>query len=259
MNEQNTPTPFRMEPTMPTAPRFSTELFTNTLSEDAELNRYRILHSLQGVKREFHHSRVYPHLSDLIATHTNLVHILQAAQELKEFFPKSIAGVDPLTQQIKYSTDSYAISLSSMSDQIFELIAWALPHIQSAIEEGKEIYEFVESALAVEIIGVLPTYMEAGYFAIPDNRNTTLHIVRFEVSLYETADERYRAIKTSMVQSLPLGIVVPSAHSIKLDMIEKFPDMPNPIFLNIETDIDFSYQHTVYPIAKRKIMRVLYS
>jgi hypothetical protein len=259
MSTQNFPPAFSPHGDAASPTRFSTDLFTRGLSDDQEINRYRILHSLQMVKREFSHSRIYPYLSDLIAAHSHLIQILQTAQELKEYFPKSITGIDTQSQQLQYSGHRADDVSQPISEQVFELIGWSLPHIQQAIEEGKEIYEFVESSLCVEIIGVLPSYMEAGYFALPDNKNAVLHIIRFEVSLYETAEERYRAIKTMIVQTSPTGFVLPSAHTLKLAMIEKYPDIPNPTFLNIETDIDFSYQHTVYPIAKRKVMRVLFS
>jgi hypothetical protein len=241
------------------APRFTTDIFTQLLCHDNESHRYRILHELQRVRREFSHSRIYPYLSDLITTHTQLAHILQAASGLKEHFPRTLIGLNTISKQPEYAQTHTDNLPHGLPDQVLELIAWAMPHIEEVIEEGKEIFEFVEASMNVEVIGVLPTYMQAGYFAMPDNKYACLHIVRFEVALYESSNERYRSIKTSIVETTDIRFILPSAHSLKLNMIEQFPDMPNPAFFNIATDIDFSYQHTMYPIAKRKMMHILFS
>jgi hypothetical protein len=44
---------------------------------------------------------------------------------------------------------------------------------------------------------------------------------------------------------------------LKLGLINKFPDLPNPVLYKIETDIDFPFIETVLPVAKRKLIQQL--
>jgi hypothetical protein len=45
-----------------------------------------------------------------------------------------------------------------------------------------------------------------------------------------------------------------SPEVIKLEVMRRYHDLPNPAMYMCETDLDFPYESTVLPIAKRKFM-----
>jgi exonuclease V gamma subunit len=56
---------------------------------------------------------------------------------------------------------------------------------------------------------------------------------------------------------MPQGRVDPSPQAIKLDLVEERRDLPNPATYFFETQLDFPFEETMLPVAKRKLMRYL--
>ena len=104
----------------------------------------------------------------------------------------------------------------------------------------------------------MPVYRDEGYWFIPENRRSLLHLMRYEVSLFFSAGERYRRLKTSLIESVAERQVHTPAETIKLSLIERYRDLPNPATYRCETDLDFPYAETMLPVAKRKFMSTLF-
>jgi hypothetical protein len=140
-----------------------------------------------------------------------------------------------------------------------ELIRWAIPKIEKTIQEGVAIHEYVAEELVVEHVGIVPNYREEGYFFLPDNRKRKLNLFRFEVSIFHSAEDKYRSLKTKLLKSLNKQLAEISPNSVKLDLIKEQQELPNPATFSFQTDLDFSFNRTILPIAKRKLMQKIYS
>ncbi|MBK7032936.1 MAG: hypothetical protein IPH49_06685 [Ignavibacteria bacterium] len=46
---------------------------------------------------------------------------------------------------------------------------------------------------------------------------------------------------------------------LKLALVEQHQDMPNPATFLMDSDLDFPFDETILPVAKRKLMRRLIS
>ena len=221
---------------------------------DFEGAQYRILNRLQLVRQAFSRNIIYPHLGELVNLYGTLRTIVGRLDDLREALPGRIKGIDLKSQTVQYEKPKLAPDQMGFVE---DLIQWALPLIQEAIEEGRTIFEFVEDHLRLEEVGLLPAYVEEGYLLLPDLRAERLHVLQYQLSIFTRADERFRSLKTTHIKSLPQSTIVRSPRGIKLELVQERRQLPNPATYVVESAIDFPYEQTLLPIAKRKLMRHL--
>lgn len=222
---------------------------------DFERTQYQLLGGLKQARDEFSQNRIYPHLGHLVKLYKALRTILQRSDEFRTPQTGKIAGIDMEAREVVYEwpeldNDQMAI--------VEEFIRWSLPHIQDAIEEGRAVYEFVEDNLEVEEVGIVPSYVQEGYLMVPDRETNRLHVLRYSLSIFTDADERYRSLKTVHCKSIPRRGVDPHPSSVKLKLMEERQDLPNPATYYFSTEIDFPYESTMLPVVKRRLMRYLH-
>jgi len=219
--------------------------------EDTEAKQYRILHALKGSYDRFSHNLLYPDLAELIRLAEALSSLLASHGDLRAHLPQSIAEIDVEKRKIVLEPAETPIPELTA---VIDFISWSLPLIRRAIEEGATIFNFVGEHIAIEEVGIMPMYNQEGYWFVPDLHNEVLHLLRYEMSLYSSPAEKYRTLKTVHLDSLQENSVKHSPESVKLQLLEKYSDLPNPATFRCEVDIDFPYQETMLPVAKRKLM-----
>jgi len=231
------------------------DLFTNVQS-DFEVCQYKVLAGLKSISDDFQQNRIYPHLSNLIELKTVLSDILKKLRDLRAQFPKRIKKIDFVNQKIEHEVVFVAgADLSKVED----LIAWALPYIEAKIEEGKAIYEFVDEEIQLEEVGIIPGYTDEGYLFVPDNEESKLLLFQYEVTVFKSAQDDYRALKTAFLKALEQGMAHRSPNAIKLDLINENKKLPNPATFAFNTDLYFPFRETIFPVTKRKLLRQLYN
>ena len=223
---------------------------------DFEKAQYKVLDGLQKARQAFSRNIIYPHLSSLVSLYDSLQQIMNGMGIVEKGLPRRLEEIDLNTQTLKYEYPSLDGDQMAV---VKELVSWSLPFIQEAIEEGRTIFEFVEGHLHIGEVGLIPSYVEEGYLIIPNLHNSSLHILKYDVSLFTDAKERYRSLRTSHVKTIPRRQIRRSPHSIKLELIEENRALPNPATYMCDLEIAFPYEETVLPIAKRKLMRYLYT
>lgn len=231
------------------------EFFTQVTS-DFEVCQYKVLAGLKGVSEDFKKNKIYPHLSHLIELHKTLADIVNSLQDLRNQFPKRIKKIDFVNQEIEHEVVFVA---GSDLAKIEDLIEWALPYIKAKIEEGKAIYEFVNEELKLEEVGIIPNYTDEGYFFVPDNEASKLLLFQYEVTVFESSQDKYRSLKTAFLNALEQGRAYLSPNAIKLDLISKNKELPNPATYAFNTDLNFPFRETIFPVTKRKLLRQLYA
>jgi hypothetical protein len=66
-------------------------------------------------------------------------------------------------------------------------------------------------------------------------------------------------LKRRLIESLQQARIKRPPESIKLGLVERFQDLPNPATYVCDTDLDFPYAETILPIVNRKQMKRLFS
>lgn len=235
--------------------RLNLNLFTK-VQDDLEKRQYVILAELKEISSEFQYYSVYPHLSLLVDLHRTLNEVIGHITDLRNRFPKRISKIDWVNRTIEH--DVVFVDGTDLK-RVEELIRWAIPHIEKTIHEGVTIHEFVSEGLTVEHVGIVPNYMEEGYFFLPDNQKKKLNLFRFEVSIFHSSDDKFRTLKTRLLKSLRKESAEISPNSVKLELIKEQKELPNPATFSFQTELDFSFRNTILPIAKRKLMQTIYS
>jgi hypothetical protein len=226
-----------------------------TGTQDIEARQYQVLGGLKSCHEEFSHNRLYPTLAELVSLHNALVQVINGMSDIQGRLSHELKEVDLEQGKLVYENPASDSDL----ERAAELIAWALPKIQHTIDEGVDIFNFVDEHIQIEQVGIMPMYREEGYWFVPDPKAALLHLLRYEVSLFTSANERYRRLKTTKLGELTQGLVRYSPESIKLSLIERYQDLPNPATYICETDLDFPYAETLLPIAKRKLIAQVFS
>ena len=222
---------------------------------DVEHTQYELLSYLQGIRKAFARNVIYPYLAQLVELHQSLHSFVGKWTELRDALPGKLTKVDLEAQSLVY--DKTDLDANHMRE-LLELIRWAQPLVQSTIEEGRTIFEFVEENLTIEAVGVVPSYVSEGYMLVPDRFDARVHVLRYQLSIFAGPQEQYRSLKTVLLKSIPGGDVVPPPNAFKLDLIAEHAELPNPATYLLDTELEFPFRETVLPVAKRKLMSHLF-
>lgn len=235
--------------------KLSLEMFIGG-GRDVETRQYQVLDCLKAYHNEFSHNRLYPAFKELIDVTSALEGLVGEKKDLDGTFPQRFVGVDIEQKRLIFENTS---SHDPEFERAIDLILWSLPRLKNAIEEAISIYHFVDEHIVIEEVGIMPVYKEEGYWTVPDGKARRLYLLRYEVSLFSSSTERYRQLKTTVLETMEMTGLQKTPEAIKLEVIEKYQDLPNPAMYMCETDLDFPYESTILPIAKRKFMSQLYS
>lgn len=233
----------------------SLDLFTQVQS-DYEARQYRILDGLQKYQNYFRTNKIYPYLSDLLNLFKILQDVKKRLEELREEFPKKIKNIDLVNKKIEHEV---VFVDGSDLNKVEELIEWALPHMKAVIHDGATIHDYVEEEISVEHVGIIPNYQEEGYFFVPDRSSKKLKLFQFEISIFKSSEDQYRALKTRLLKTLQIGRTELSPNSIKLDLIQEQKKLPNPATYHFNTQLDFPFSETIFPVTKRKLLQTIYN
>jgi len=223
---------------------------------DAELNQYRILQALKERREQFSRNRLYPWLAELVSFVGELEDLQSSRDGMARKLPQRLKDIDPDHVHLVYEP---AGGDTPEFTKIMELVAWVLPLVRRLVEEGAGLYDFVEKHINIEEVGIVPSYREEGYWFVPDPKEAVVHILRYEVTIFSDSKEKYRSLKTREMGSVEEGSVRRPPETLKLELIRKYRDLPNPATYISEIDIDFPFVETLLPVAKRKFMAHLCS
>ena len=220
---------------------------------DFEYKKYQLLGYFKQIKREFQNTHLYPSLSELIFHYRNLKSVKENKDVFKDKFPKNISTAD--FEKLKFSY-KLLIEDNEIIQELEEIIGYALPKFQLMIEEGTEIYEFVEHHMEFEPIGIMPIYNDEGYLLLNRDKSRDLTIYRYQTSVFESADEKYKGLQIQYISNDFVDFSR-SFEQVKIDLTKADSSLPNPAAYLITYKMGFPEEPTVLPVAKRMLMRHL--
>ncbi len=220
---------------------------------DYEYKKYILLAYLKDIKKRFNQSELYPFMSDLVFHYRNLLKVKQSKELMYDSFPQTLSKADFNKLQLTYNK---IINDDEVMKQIEEILLFALPKIESTLEEGKELFEFVEENIEMEPVGVSPIYANEGYLFINQNSSSDISIYRYQVTLFEHAEEKFRSISTEFLMN-EVKAVSKTYENIKLELTRRIVELPNPATYLAVSKLKFPLEQTVLPVAKRMLVRYL--
>lgn len=216
---------------------------------DYEYKKYQMLAYLNEVKWAFQRIELYPSLGELVEHFNHLRKIRDSKDWLKENFPEQLKGItDNKLQYERLSKDDEVMAA------IEEIINFAYPKLREALEEGREIYDFVEDHCELSPIGVMPLYADEGYFFVAKDAHAQIYIHQYRITLVPHFREKMRGIHSTIVDTVQRGIGV-TMESIKRTLIQKHGELPNPATFLFHSKLNVPEEHTLLPIAKKMVVR----
>ncbi|HEY1006157.1 MAG TPA: hypothetical protein VGD92_03220 [Sphingobacteriaceae bacterium] len=222
-------------------------------SLDFEHKKYVLLAYLKKINQHFHSTKLYPDLNDLIFHYNNLIQFRENKNNLHQAFPERLTQAD--IDQVKLTYEKM-IEDDMVMQQIESIINYAVKKLDPALREGKEIYDFVESRLSIEPIGVIPLYPFHGYFMLRNGDDSETQVYEYQVTLFEGKDEKYRGINTTYIRGYRQNLYF-TPEAIRKDLIITRRNIPNPAVYHIGTDIRFPLEQTLLPLAKRSLVKFI--
>lgn len=220
---------------------------------DFELKKYTLLAYLQEVNKYFHENKLYPQLADIIFHYNNIVAFRENKKYLQEHFPKKLTGLQMEKLQLLYQQ---MIEDDELMMELEEIIHYSAGKIKSTIQNGTEIYEFIEGNISISPIGLVPLDTQEGYFFLSSGKVKSTRVYHYRLSIFEKHDEKYRSIKTSFIDNWQRSFSSTYEH-IKSELIRQRKDLPNPAVYSIETALTFPVDETLLPIAKRSLVKYI--
>jgi hypothetical protein len=220
---------------------------------DFEYKKYVLLDYLQEINRHFDKSRLYPNLTDLIFHYNNLLSFKKDKTALQQAFPQRLTKADIEAVKLTYQK---MVQDDNTMHEIERIIGYALRKMDPALKTGREIYDFVESRLAIDPIGVVPLTPYYGYFTLHNGKETTNWIYEYQITIFENKDDKYRGINIALIDTYEQSLVN-TPESIKQKLIKKRKHLPNPAMYYVQSDISFPLEQTLLPVAKRSLVKYI--
>lgn len=222
---------------------------------DFEHKKYVLLDYLQQINRHFDKSRLYPNLTDLIFHYNNLLSFKKDKSALQRAFPQRLTQADVEAVKLTYQK---MIQDDGAMQEIERIITYALRKMDPALQTGRDIYDFVESRLVIDPVGVVPLTPYMGYFALRNGKERTNWVYEYQVTLFEQQADQYRGISISLVDTYEQSLVN-TPESIKQSLIQRYKHLPNPAVYYVQSDISFPLEQTLLPVAKRSLVKYISS
>lgn len=234
-------------------------LYMNTLKHDwlteglidFEYKKYILLAYLKDIKQRFNQTELYPFMADLVFHYRNLIKVKESKELMYDSFPKSLSKADFTKLQLTYDQ---IVNDDEVMKQIEEILLFALPRVKETLEEGKELFEFVEENIDMEPVGLTPIYSDEGYLLINQDSSFEVAIYRYQMTLFEHSEEKYRSLNTQYLGS-EIKKINKTYENIKIDLIRSYTDLPNPATYAAISKLKFPLESTVLPVAKRMLVR----
>jgi hypothetical protein len=218
---------------------------------DFEYKKYVLMAYLQTVKNSFGKVELYPFLADLVFHYRNLQALKENKALIRESFPKELSLEEFKKLELTYRE---MIEDDSVMSELESIINFALPQIKDSLQEGSVIYEYVESQCEISPIGVTPLYAREGYLFVTQPPEKETNIYRYQMSIFEGSQEQLRSLNTEFIERVEKNTLT-TYERIKLDLVKKFRDLPNPAAYLILARMKFPFAETLMPVAKRLFVK----
>lgn len=218
---------------------------------DAEYKEYMLLAWLQKVKAELRLSKLYPALAEVIRKHRELTSIRHSIEQQQEKGP--IEGLDFTRMQLmRGKTGGH----SQIEDYLQDLISRALPHLTTTMEEGKSLYDLIDSRIEFTPIGVQPLHVSEGYLLVTHGLSPKreLRAYRYRQSRITRGGDAFLELSLDCLESRRLSRVE-TAEAVKWSLIRRHRDLPQPATFHAHMEWSIPIEPTLLPIARRRLLQ----
>jgi hypothetical protein len=230
-------------------------LSKNWLTEkliDFEYKKYMLLAYLSQVNENFEKKLLYPHFSEIIEHYKNIIALKESKKLMSDAFPSRLSTIDLEHFNMEYTK---IVQDDELLKEIEQIINYSIPQFEHYLNEGKNIFDFIENHICVSTVGLVPLNPDYGYLFI-NNANKLTYIYEYRSTIFEGPDEKFRGLHTIFVDTYEKNFTT-TYEFIKTDLLKRKKDLPNPATYALETSVEVPLNETLLPVAKRILMRVI--
>ncbi|MBD2756023.1 hypothetical protein [Spirosoma validum] len=220
---------------------------------DAEYQKYVVMAYLQAVQQNFTEYRLCPDLPDLRDHYNAGIRFSRGKGTLNAAFPKRISRVTGPPPRIEYKSDVTEPDFMAEMDAIME---FALPRFQTMLSEGQQRWADIASSLTLAPVGLLPLRPEEGYLLLHATNQSETQVYYFSITLYSEQEPGGRLVQLRFVEVVRKSLVN-TFENIKLDLIRKHRQLPNPATYTLESRHTYPVQETLLPIARQLLAQAV--
>ena len=218
---------------------------------DFEYKKYVLLAYLSSVKDSFNRVELYPFMADLVFHYRNLMAVKENKMLIKESFPKEISLEEFQKLELSYKQ---LVEDDAVMSELESIIEFSIPQIKTSLQEGSVIYEYVESNCEISPVGLSPIYAKEGYLFVTQPPEKETVIYRYQMSIFGDSQEQLRSLNTQFIECAEKS-VANTYERLKLDLIKRYKDLPNPAAYLILSKMKFPFTETLMPVAKRLFVK----
>jgi hypothetical protein len=172
-----------------------------------------------------------------------------------EQFPQRISRADFKKLELVYQK---IVDDDETMQEIEEIVQFATPKFNGALQNGREIYDYIESNLEINPVGITPLYRDAGYLFLEEYTSQETKVYEYQITFFENTYETYRGINTQYLETIRRGLSN-TLESIKVSLTQKKSTLPNPATFAIIAKVPCSFDQSFLPIAKRSLVKYVSS
>lgn len=220
---------------------------------DAEYQKYVVMAYLQAVRQNFTDDKLFPDLTDLRSHYADGIRFSRGKDSLNAAFPKRVSGVTGPPPRIEYKSEVTDPAFITEMDAIME---FALPRFQEMLTEGQQRWSDIAGSLTLAPVGLMPLRPEEGYLLLYVTNQSEAHIYQFSLAFYSDQEPGGRMVHLRYVEAVRTSLVN-TFENIKLDLIRRHRQLPNPATYRLETSRTYPIQETLLPIARQLLAQAV--
>ena len=221
---------------------------------DWESNQYTLLSRIKEWSLQLHKNKLFPALEESFQLNESLEEILKENLECKWWFDSEIRA-RKLNERITVYEKAQQIGIQL--DKLIEFVVWAIKLNKKVTDEGIIIKEFVEDNLFIRQLSDEKNYLGKGYFSIPDNKKQILNIYLYEINWNWSQSDLLHYLQTKLVRSIPFEMIDHPIEKVMEDFVNYSQKLYDPVVYVLETDLDFPFNETIYPVAEEILLSTI--
>jgi hypothetical protein len=136
------------------------------------------------------------------------------------------------------------------------IMNFALPRFQAALNEGQQRWADIAGSLTLAPVGLMPLNPEEGYLLLYATNQSEAQVYQFSLTFYSDQEPGGRMVQLRFVEAVRTSLVN-TFETIKLDLIRKYRQLPNPATYRLETTRTYPVQETLLPIARQLLAQAV--
>ena len=220
---------------------------------DAEYQKYVVMAYLQAVRQNFTADRLCPDLPDLRTHYADGIRFSRGKDTLNAAFPKRISRVTGPPPRIEYKPDVTDPAFMTEMDATMD---FALPRFQAMLAEGQQRWADIAGSLMLTPVGLMPLHPDEGYLLLYVTNQSEAQVYQFSLTLYSDQEPGGRMVQLRYVEAVRTSLVN-TFENIKLDLIRRHRQLPNPATYRLETTRTYPVQETLLPIARQLLAQAV--